>query len=95
MSDSPEPAAQPDWIGRAITLHDHFDAYTTLRVAQPQPQYGTVQLNATFKGTLISVDVNLADLLAALHAVTATPLADLAARFEVPTEPPASENTHD
>jgi hypothetical protein len=58
----------PEWVQRAVTLYDHFDTYTTLRVAQPQPQYGTVQLNATFKGELISVDVNLEALLAALTA---------------------------
>lgn len=61
------------WLERAVTLSDHFDAYTTLRVAQPQPQYGTVQLNATFKGDLVSVDVNASELLAALASVMAAP----------------------
>lgn len=28
----------------AVTLRDHFCDFTTLRVAQPQPQYETVQL---------------------------------------------------
>lgn len=54
----------------AVTLHDHFDGRITLRVAQPQPQYGTVQLNAEYKGNLISVDVNLASLLDALATTT-------------------------
>lgn len=78
MSDTspnttPDASNEPEWLLRAVTLHDHFDAYTTLRIAQPQPQYGTVQLNATFKGTLISVDVNAADLINALHAVLNPP----------------------
>jgi hypothetical protein len=63
----------PEWVERAITLHDYFDGRITLRVAQPQPQYGTVQLNAEYKGDLISVDVNLANLLAALDAVSVIP----------------------
>lgn len=59
------------WLQRAVTLSDYFDGRITLRVAQPQPQYGTVQLNAEYKGDLISVDVNLADLRAALDACIA------------------------
>jgi hypothetical protein len=58
-----------NWLGRAVTLDDYFDPHTTLRIAQPQPQYGTVQLNATFKGETISVDVRTDDLFTALGSV--------------------------
>lgn len=89
MSDiTPDTTNDPEWLLRAVTLHDHFDAYTTLRIAQPQPQYGTVQLNATFKGNLISVDVNAADLLDALHTVLNPPT-------NQPIEQPGSEHTHE
>lgn len=57
-----------EWLPKAVTLRDHFDDWTTMRVAQPQPQYGLVQLNVERKGVLISVDVNLHDLLAAIEA---------------------------
>jgi len=60
---------EPQWVKDAVTLHDHFDGRITLRVAQPQPQYGTVQLNSEYKGDMLSVDVNLADLREALDTV--------------------------
>ena len=63
----------PEWVKRAVTLRDHFDDWTTMRVAEPQPQYGLVQLNVERKGVLISVDVKRADLLAALDACVIPP----------------------
>lgn len=68
MSDT-----EPEWLTKAVTLHDYFDGRMTLRVAQPQPQYGTVQLNVEYKGQMLSVDVSLVELLDALKSVTAEP----------------------
>jgi hypothetical protein len=70
------PAADDEWLDRAVTLRDHFDSRMTLRVAQPQPQYGTVQLNSEYKGIRLSLDVNLAELLAALESVAKEPSDD-------------------
>lgn len=70
MSQSAEKDAPvPEWILRAVTLHDHFDGRITLRVAMPQPQYNTVQLNSEYKGDFLSVDVDIDALRAALDAV--------------------------
>lgn len=67
------PADRAEWEARAVTLRDHFDDWTTMRVAEPQPQYGLVQLNVERKGVLISVDVKRAELLAALEACGTPP----------------------
>lgn len=74
--------ADRDWLDRAVTLRDHFDDWTTMRVAEPQPHYGLVQLNVERKGVTISVDVKMADLRAALDSCAAhTPQSETSDEF--------------
>lgn len=62
--------SEPDPEG-AVRLHDHFSATVELRIAEIQPQYGLVQLNATRRacGALVSCDVNRDEFLAAVASV--------------------------
>lgn len=52
-------------------LSDHFSATVELRIAEIQPQYGLVQLNAMRRacGCLVSCDVKREDFLAAVAKV--------------------------
>ncbi len=55
----------------AVRLHDHFSATVELRIAEIQPQYGLVQLNAVRRacGCMVSCDVKRDDFLAAVSRV--------------------------
>lgn len=61
----------PETRRGTVTLWDHFSATINLRISEPQPQYGLVQLNARREacGSLISCDVNRAEFLAAVAEV--------------------------
>ncbi len=58
-------------IANAVTLLDHYSATIELRIAELQPQYGLVQLNA-YRGksdTLVSCDINRESFIAAVEQV--------------------------
>jgi hypothetical protein len=67
----------PDPEG-AVRLADHFSATVELRIAEIQPQYGLVQLNATRQacGCLVSCDVNRDDFLAAVAKILRVTITD-------------------
>ncbi|WP_142133357.1 hypothetical protein [Arthrobacter sp. SLBN-83] len=51
-------------------LWDHYSATSVIQIAEPQPQYGLVQLNSYRRGQLsVSHDVNRADFIKAVEAV--------------------------
>lgn len=56
---------------KSVTLADHFSATISLRIAEPQPHYGLVQLNAQrgASNELISCDVKRAEFIDALRDV--------------------------
>lgn len=77
----------PDPEG-AVRLHAHFSATVELRIAEPQPQYGLVQLNATRGacGCLVSCDVKRDDFLAAVAKVLNVTITDAAGAVFPPAE---------
>jgi len=55
---------------KRVRLWDHYSATSIIQVAQPQPQYGLVQLNSYRRGQLsVSHDVNRAEFIKAVEAV--------------------------
>ena len=70
---APELAAEAAHAGVAnsVTLRDHYSATISLRIAELQPQYNLVQLNAHrgASNELISCDVNRGDFLDAVEKV--------------------------
>lgn len=58
-------------VANSVTLQDHFSATTTLRIAEVQPQYNLVQLNAHRGASdeLLSCDVDRGDFLDAVEKV--------------------------
>lgn len=63
--------AMQSGVNGAVTLRDHFSATISLRIAEPQPHLGLVQLNATrgASNELISCDVKREDFIAAIETV--------------------------
>jgi hypothetical protein len=62
----------------SVRLHDHFSATVELRIAEIQPQYGLVQLNAMRLacGCLVSCDVKRDDFLSAVAKVLGVTITD-------------------
>jgi hypothetical protein len=58
-------------VDESVTLWDHFSATVNLRIAEMQPEYGLVQLNARREASdeMVSCDINRADFLAAVAKV--------------------------
>jgi len=51
-------------------LYDHYSFSSVIQIAEPQPQYGLVQLNSYRRGELsVSHDVNRAEFIKAVEAV--------------------------
>ena len=65
-------------IEESVTLWDHFSATINLRIAEIQPEYGLVQLNARREkcGSMISCDIKRDEFLAAIERVLHVKITD-------------------
>lgn len=55
---------------KRVRLWDHFSYSAQLQIAEPQPQYGLVQINSYRHGNLsVSHDVSRADFIKSVEAV--------------------------
>lgn len=65
-------------VEESVTLWDHFSATINLRIAELQPQYGLVQLNARREacGSMISCDIKRDEFLAAVSSVLDVTITD-------------------
>lgn len=55
---------------KRVRLGDHYSYNSVIQIAEPQPEYGLVQLNSYRRGQLsVSHDVSRADFIAAVEAV--------------------------